>query len=241
MIIKNPIVKCSLWMILMLLFPVASGIIVTIYKADAIGIYLVQGSFMVMSLIFPILFIMREKIRLYEFGIRTVKINTNKKVIYYIPLLLSIIPLLIKGIDCISPKYIVSLIFFTMFVAIAEESYFRGVIMRILSRTFSIRKAILISSFLFGIAHSVCIINGSSIIMVVLQVLNAFIFGIIVAQLYVITESIIPGMVYHMLFNFVNHVSKTDGLTLLIICCIQEFIMLFYIFWLDRKLEKIDG
>ena len=82
-----------------------------------------------MSLIFPILFIFRDKMKLNTFGITLdISREETKKVLYYIPMFLSIIPLLTKGIDWIGSRYIGSLFFFAVMVAIAEESYFRGVI-----------------------------------------------------------------------------------------------------------------
>lgn len=241
MLLKKPIIRCILWMILMLLFPVASGIIVTVYKADAVGIFLVQGSFMAVSLIFPLLFVYRDKMKLHTFGITfDISREETKKVLYYIPMFLSIIPLLTKGIDWIGSRYIGSLFFFAIMVAIAEESYFRGVIFQKLICIYDDNKTIMLSALLFGIAHSVSIISGSSIIMVALQVMNAIIFGIIAAQLLVITRSILPGMIYHFCFDFVNHITRLDGLALFIASAVQVCIMLFYILWLDRQIKNKD-
>lgn len=235
---RNAIVRSCLWMMLLLLFPVASSMIVMEYKAEASGIFFVQGCFMLTALVFPILFLYRDKMSLDMFGFRGVSLDSWRQVMYYIPLGLSLIPLFIDGVDLVSGTYAGTLFFFCFAVAIAEECYFRGVIYQILKRDYSILKTIVLSTILFGVAHSVCILNGSSLIMVGLQVANAMIFGMIAALLVTLTKSLVPSILYHFAFDFVNHIARVDGRYLYIAWGIQVCIMLFYIFRLSKQISS---
>ena len=73
-----------------------------------------------------------------------------------------------------------------------------------------------------------------------LREIFSYIFGIIAAQLLVITKSILPSMIYHFCFDFVNHITRLDGLALFIASAVQVCIMLFYILWLDRQIKDKD-
>jgi membrane protease YdiL (CAAX protease family) len=73
---------------------------------------------------------------------------------------------------------------------VCEELAFRGFILGGLRRYFRTWTAILLSSFLFALYHA----N-------VFQFIPAFILGVVLALFAVRTESIVPGVVFHMLHN----------------------------------------
>jgi membrane protease YdiL (CAAX protease family) len=102
-------------------------------------------------------------------------------------------PDLLKNIfDSIMAKdaFIVSLIVMGILPGFLEEMFFRGVILNGLSKNYSMRKAIIVSSLLFGIVH----LNPW-------QFYAAFIIGLITARLYLRTNSILLGIYIHMFNN----------------------------------------
>ncbi|MCW07411.1 CPBP family intramembrane metalloprotease [Listeria monocytogenes] len=74
--------------------------------------------------------------------------------------------------------YYVVLLFFTLFVGISEEVFFRGLILSKL-KSENMNSAIMISSALFAVLHLTNLAGGVSIEYAILQLLFAFIFGIV--------------------------------------------------------------
>ncbi|MBU3192314.1 CPBP family intramembrane glutamic endopeptidase, partial [Clostridium bowmanii] len=103
--------------------------------------------------------------------------------------------------------YVSVLIFFTLAVGISEEVYFRGIILKLLKDNFSVKQTIVISALVFGIGHFASILVGQSIVEVLLQIINAIVFGILAAEIVMITKSLFPVIIWHLLFDFVNHIS----------------------------------
>ena len=82
------------------------------------------------------------------------------------------------------------LLFLGLLPAVCEELAFRGFILNGLRRRFSPGTAILISSFLFALAH-----------MNVFQFLPAFVLGTVLGVLAVRSGSVLPAMVCHLCHN----------------------------------------
>lgn len=90
-------------------------------------------------------------------------------------------------------------LFFSYFILapIAEEAFFRGIIFRALSESYSTTTSVIASAVLFAASHSSMMVGP-------------FILGIITALLTKKTKSIFPGMIVHALSNglpwfFINH------------------------------------
>jgi membrane protease YdiL (CAAX protease family) len=71
--------------------------------------------------------------------------------------------------------------------AIAEEWLFRGVLLHLWARRFGVRFAVLATSVLFAALHA--------------DVLGSFIFGVVMAALYVRTGTLVVPIVAHLMFN----------------------------------------
>jgi sodium transport system permease protein len=79
---------------------------------------------------------------------------------------------------------------FALLPAVCEELAFRGFILTGLRRRFRTGTAIVISSFLFAVAH-----------MNVFQFLPTFVLGLVLGVLAVRGGSVLPGMAYHLVHN----------------------------------------
>jgi membrane protease YdiL (CAAX protease family) len=82
------------------------------------------------------------------------------------------------------------LLVFALLPAIIEEIAFRGFILTGLRRRLKPWSAIVLSSFLFALYH-----------MNVFQVLPAFVLGLVLGLLALWSNSIVPGMLFHLLYN----------------------------------------
>ena len=88
------ICRAFLWCFVILLFPIASGTISVIFSMNIIETLFLQGSFMAMSLIVPTILVLCGKWRWREIGFAKLNLKGCKKVLYFIPLLVILVPVL---------------------------------------------------------------------------------------------------------------------------------------------------
>jgi len=86
---------------------------------------------------------------------------------------------------------------FAVTPAICEELAFRGFILSGLQRTHRYRLAAVMSSIAFGIVH-----------MIPQQVFNATLLGLVLAALALRSGSLIPGVIFHLIFNGIQVVAS---------------------------------
>lgn len=229
--IKN-LFKSLGFALIMVLFPIVASVIIQVNNitSNLIG-YAIQAIFFGFASVIG--FILYNKNRSVNYSVK----NT-KAVFYFLPLLFIELIVFISGITFSNkiPYYIVLLIF-TAFVGISEELFFRGIILNILINK-SAKYAIFVSSILFSILHLTNIASGASIKYVMLQVIFAFLFGIVAAQITVITQSIVPAITWHFSHDFIAFITgnKLNQLTTLILI-VQCIVLMIYAVYLNKKLS----
>lgn len=82
---------------------------------------------------------------------------------------------------------------------VKEEILFRGILYRFLERKYNFLVGIIISSFIFGILHGGLLITAT-------------IMGIVLAMLYKKTQSIIPSIILHIVWNLLVSISMIVSL-----------------------------
>ena len=125
-------------------------------------------------------------------------------------------------------------------VGFLEELIFRGLLFNTLKRD-SLKTAIIVSSITFGIGHIVNLFTGSSdIILTLLQIIYATSAGFMFVMIYYKTNSIIPCIVFHSLFNGLSAFSKgtNDILINVLSCIILTIITGGYAVYLAIKKQK---
>lgn len=210
MIKDKPILKSILWTFVILIFPVVSGVITQVLMMNNIQTMFIQGCFMLISLIIPIVYICKFKISFKKIGLIKIENGSAKKVLFFLPLVIAEAPFLLVGIRLNSIKYIITLLFFTLAVGISEEIYFRGIILKLLEEKYPPQKSIIIS---------------------------ALVFGIIAAEIITITKSLIPIIIWHFVFNFVNYITLATGVNEIFVIGFQEIIMIIYAYNLWSKIS----
>ena len=146
--------------------------------------------------------------------------------------------MVVTGVGLSSIGYILATLLFTLSVGIAEELYFRGVILRLLGRNFSALPAVFISALIFGIAHASGAFVASSPLMVWLTILNALLFGWLAAEIALITKNIIPLMIFHCLFDFFTYQMLATGGAMITVYAVRGTLMTIVAVYLLMGLKK---
>lgn len=106
---------------------------------------------------------------------------------------LSFLPNLLKNTFNLLSMGWLGLLLIAIVGPVFEEMLFRGAVTRLLLKEYCPKKAILLSALIFGIFH----LNPA-------QVVPAFLIGLVLAWLYYLTDSMIPGIIVHILNNSIS-------------------------------------
>ncbi len=232
------IIFSFMWAIIVIAFPVASGVIVVVSKSDAISSRLIQTVFMCMSMFIPFIYCKVKNISKKEILLTGIDKNGVKTSLFYLPLIVVLLPMIVNGVDISDIGYTLATLLFTVSVGIAEELYFRGIILRLLGKNFSTLPVVFISLLIFGIGHASGAFVESNLIMVLLTILNALLFGWIAAETALITKNIIPLMIFHCLFDFFTYQMLASGKTIIIIYAVRGTLMTIVAVYLMIKLKN---
>jgi membrane protease YdiL (CAAX protease family) len=86
-----------------------------------------------------------------------------------------------------------------------EEVFFRGILLVILMRMYSVRKAVLLATFIFSMFHLSNFSPGALV-----DILSIFFMGLLFAYLVLKTGSLLPGIIFHYVYDiFINFVQTT--------------------------------
>jgi membrane protease YdiL (CAAX protease family) len=97
-----------------------------------------------------------------------------------------------------------SMLLFAQMFSSLEEVLFRGVLLTLLLRVYSPRKAVVCSAAAFGLMHLPAVFAGTPVILVLGQVVWAFLFGVFYGYIVLRSGSLLPSMVIHWLSNVVQ-------------------------------------
>lgn len=119
-----------------------------------------------------------------------------------------------------------------------EEIWYRGLVLS-LFRSRGTRPAIVVSSILFGVLHLVNLAGGKSVLYAVLQLGFAALFGFVCAELYAVTGSLWPAILWHLTYDFTAYIGG-DALTsaALVGLVLQVALLGAYAGWLWRRLPR---
>ena len=231
------ILSSLVFSVILMIFPVTSGVIVVMNGMDAIQSYWMQGVFMMLSIAVPVVFMWITKMKPAQIGFTRVEKGSIKTVLYFVPIIASKIGFLIFRVDS-NTQTIIALAFFTIMIGLSEELYFREIILRKLRSCFTIKQTVILSSVFFAAVHASQAFSGTGIIIVTLTIINALIFGIVASEIVMLTKSIIPVIIWHTLYDFINWISLVKETTEVTLIMIQSVIMVVYAYYLWTKLPE---
>jgi len=93
----------------------------------------------------------------------------------------------------------------------------------------------------FGTSHASGAFVQSSLIIVVLSILNAFLFGWVAAETALLTKNILPLMMFHCLFDFFTYQVLATGNALILIYAVRGSLMTAVAVYLLYRLKHHSG
>jgi membrane protease YdiL (CAAX protease family) len=246
--IKRPLLKALIISLIPIVFMLVAGAIIYLTQIElytSILFVLIHASCVGTSIIIGIIIVRKFKWNFGDIGIKKIEKNTLKNVFYLIPFfLIEILPLFtgFRDNDTNVNTFWILLLLALHFiiVGIHEEFYFRGIILSLFKE--NIKKAIIISSILFGMIHISNLIHiflteiifSEFLLSTFLQIIYAFIAGIVYAEIVVITKSILPVILFHTIGNFISAISNGS----ILIGVIQWLLLLIFAIIMWVKIFK---
>lgn len=126
--------------------------------------------------------------------------------LYWLPLL-PVLENLAGGITPLPLSSIILFFFIALLAGLVEEIYFRGLILHALA-TRGVWRAVILSSILFGLLHSLNILFGWSPQVVLQQIAVAIAIGFVYAALVLRTGVIWPTMLLHFATDFAGFLAQ---------------------------------
>jgi hypothetical protein len=148
------------------------------------------------------------------YGLRWPNKVDFRKTWFYIPLVIIAVLQYSKGFKSgLNFRDIAIIIALMIGVGFIEELLFRGFLYQGILKKGKLTNAIVISGITFGFGHIVNLLRGYSLADQGLQIVVAIALGITLALLVSVTESILPGALFHTLLNISGNVTN-DNLTI---------------------------
>ena len=138
-----------------------------------------------------------------------------REMLFYLPILLLLTANLWYGVECnTSPVETALYILSMLCVGFLEELIFRGFLFQAMVKN-GVKSAIIVSSVTFGVGHIINLFNGSGAELIpnLLQVVYAMAVGFLFVMIYYRTNSLIPCILTHSIFNALS-IFSNSGITL---------------------------
>ncbi len=173
-------------------------------------------------------------------GFRRVASGTVQPVLCYIPLLAIAFSNMIGGLafggdmDSLvsNVDFLLANLAFTLVIGLSEELFFRGIICNMWLEK-SATHAIVISATLFGLCHGMNVLAGAPVCETLLQIFFAYVYGIVMAIIFIKGRSIVPCILLHMLHDFLSFISADIPEMLnFSLMAVQFIILVLYMLWL---------
>lgn len=206
---EHVIGKIILFIFFSLLMPTIAGVVIGVKEINNQGvIYFIQFLSIFIGCLILIVIIKKSSFTFRQIGFRKGSIG-----IWILGVIAVEIVALVAGIHIkIDLKGFAYLILFMVSVGFFEEIIYRGFLLQYLKRR-NPKTAVVVSALLFGVGHIVNVLGGADVKMTVAQIVFAFLFGIVTAEIAFLTNSIVIGIVWHALHNIIDHITSSPSLT----------------------------
>ncbi|MDD4301902.1 MAG: CPBP family intramembrane metalloprotease [Sphaerochaeta sp.] len=186
--------------------------IVLVNIGDEIGRQTGMGSLITALILVGFSGVLLKTHHLQDLLLRLPERNIYASVWFFIPLLILALIQWFVGLEAtlgLSDILVAALLM--MAVGFIEEVLFRGLLFLAIEKNSTTKRAIIISGITFGFGHIVNLLRGYSSTELLSQIAVAIAVGILLALLVAKTRSIIPGVIFHALFNFSGTVTSQDA------------------------------
>ena len=199
--------------------------------------YLLIAAFLFVSTLVGLLIMKRSPDTLAQYGFGSQPFAGAAGVWFYLPLvLIEILPLAIYGVEKgHNAGYYATMLLFTIMIGFNEETYFRGLVLHFLQNK-STRWAVWGSSVIFGLLHAANLLGGKDVLYTMLQILFAFLVGLVLAELLVQTGSLWVLVFWHAAHDFISYITpQVLDAGQLALLGVQVAILLVYVVVLQKK------
>ncbi len=228
----KPILHAVIWIIIY---------IVTVNIGDAISeitgaaANTITGAMLIVLSIVLALYLKKNK-KFEAYGMKGIAKADFRKTLYYVPLILLAFMQYTAGIDiALSITEIASACLLMIGVGLIEELVFRGFLFQGICAKSGVNRAILISGITFGIGHIVNLLRGYAYMQQIGQIVVAIGIGIMLALLVAITKSIVPGILFPIVFNIGGTITKQEAGQQIYMMIAIAAISVFYAIYLFRS------
>ncbi len=215
------------------------GMIVIVYHIEGTASALIRAAVIGTASLCAVVYSLLRYHSLTPIGFNRPERGSSGKLLFYIPLLLVAICPLLFGVDLEKGvEYIAANCFLALNIGLAEEIYFRGIICNLWLRK-NVKKAVIISSVLFGACHLMNVMGGAGLAETLLQICFAFAYGIVFALIFISGKSIIPCILLHCFHDFCSFISASRSENENIILGAIQFVIITLYILLIIKNNKV--
>src|SRR5690554_338136 len=169
---------------------------------EALGVPNLVTAPLLIALSVGLLVFLRRHGWLEKYGVALPKPRELKVAWYYAPLALMVLVLILLGANsALGATGTVFVILLMLGVGFLEEVVFRGFLYKAILKRSGFKRAVIISGVTFGIGHIVNLLRGYTGAEQLLQIVAGVALGIVLALLFALTGSILPGALFHVLLN----------------------------------------
>lgn len=231
--------KAVLLVLFSLIIPTSAGVYISIKEVtDPMAIYIINGCAMLAGCLLLLFIIQKSRFHLKEIGFRKRTLG-----MWVIPILIIETIPFIAGLnkDLSLPSF-TALCFFMVFVGIFEEGIFRGILFRYLKQI-NLSTAIWGSTVLFSLGHAANLLSGKSLTLTVAQIIFAFLFGLVAAEIVALTNSLQWVIIWHAVHNIVDQMTNGQApmamqMLLLLIQCVILLVLALEL-WRRLRMKKV--
>lgn len=224
---KHPILLSFFYTILIIIFPVAAGVIITIMQSTDLQATIIQGVLFALAFATALIINKLHFKSLAFVGLQKPAGIHAKASLYYLPLVAVEALPFVAGIQKgLSLSIVAATLMFTLFVALAEETFFRGIIVTLLKGK-SLSLAIILSSVFFSLGHLSNLASGKGVALTLLQVLFAFSFGLVASIIALYTKSLLIPVLFHFVHNSFSMLTVAPNTSMDMVLGAAQCIILF--------------
>ncbi|MBU5257905.1 MULTISPECIES: CPBP family intramembrane glutamic endopeptidase [Bacillus] len=228
--------KAVLLLLFSLIIPTSAGVYISIKEVtDPMTIYIINGSAMLAGCLLLLFIIQKSRFHLKEIGFRKGSLG-----MWVIPILfIEAIPFIAGLNTYLSLSSFTALCFFMVCVGIFEEGIFRGILFQYLKRI-NLSTAIWGSAVLFSLGHAANLLSGKSLTLTVAQIIFAFLFGFVAAEIVALTHSLQWVIIWHAVHNIVDQMTngQTPMAMQMLLLSVQCVILLVLALMLWRRIKN---
>ena len=240
------IIKALLFGAIMLLFLVCPILIAKAMKLSGNRALIFQGGIALLSILVPIFYIGHKNYSAGEVGFNKPTKPIMKRLLFYFPLFLPLLALLIAFNKNVGMKTLVVQAFYVGSLAIALEVYFRGLIQTELRGKFNVLVALIIVAILYAGFNMYYFKRITSYKQIILTVAFSFcvagITGIVIESKGNLIFTILFNAIYLLLtINFTGGGKKlllSQGICMAILFVYGLYLLVLY--FKDNKKEKVE-